>query len=174
VKKLRLELSSCIVRSWETSDAASIALHANDRDVWINLRDAFPHPYAPTDANAFIRACRRQDPETTFAVEVDGQAAGAIGFRLGQDVERTGAEVGYWLGKSFWGRGVMTEALVAVRDHAIEKHSLTRVYSLPFEWNEASFRVLEKAGFELEGRLRRSAVKDGRVIDQLLYSYVTP
>jgi RimJ/RimL family protein N-acetyltransferase len=68
----------------------------------------------------------------------------------------------------------MTSVLKAIRDHALEQHELTRIYALPFEWNHASFRVLEKAGFVQEGRLRRSAVKDGRVVDQLLYAYVVP
>ena len=74
------------------------------------------------------------------------------------------------LGEPFWNRGIMTEALAAVTDHAIETHGLARVYALPFEWNQASARVLEKAGYQLEARLRRSAIKDGRVIDQFLYA----
>ncbi len=169
---MRIELPGCIVRSWEEGDAEELATHANSREIWLNLRDAFPNPYSKTDAEHFIRFCREQDPETFFAIEVDGQAAGGIGFRLGTDVERTSAEVGYWLGEKFWNRGVVTEALIAVRDYAIDTHSLTRIYAVPFEWNHASFSVLEKAGFVMEGRLRRSAVKDGKVIDQLMYAYV--
>ncbi|MFV2070006.1 MAG: GNAT family N-acetyltransferase [Pirellulales bacterium] len=172
--ELRIELHRCIVRSWEEGDASDLATHANSREIWLNLRDEFPHPYRRDDAVSFLGFCREQDPETFFAIEVDGQAAGGIGFRVGMDVERTSAEVGYWLGEKFWNRGVVTEALVAVREYAIETHSLTRVYAVPFEWNQASFRVLEKAGFVMEGRLRRSAVKDGKVVDQLMYAYVVP
>jgi len=170
----RFDLPGCVVRSFDPRDAESLAAHANCRDVWLNLRDGFPHPYTRADAEEFIHKFRHREPETVFAIAVDGQAVGGIGFRLGEDVERTGAEIGYWLGKAFWGRGIMTQALVAVRDHAIRNHSLTRVFALPFEWNPASFRVLEKSGFVLEGRLRRAVVKDGRVIDQLMYAYVTP
>ena len=171
---MRIELEGCVVRSFRSADVTDLARHANSRDIWINLRDQFPHPYSISDAAGFIDLCLRASEETAFAIEVEGQAAGAIGYRLGVDVERTGAEIGYWLGCEFWGRGIMTSALKAVRDHAIKAHNLTRVYALPFEWNHASFRVLEKAGFVLEGRLRRSAVKDGQVIDQLLYAYVVP
>jgi RimJ/RimL family protein N-acetyltransferase len=168
---MEMNLRSCRVRSWRGSDAASLAAHANNRRVWINLRDRFPHPYTLADARAYIRSARRKVPETGFAIAVEGAAVGGIGFMLQEDVERVSAEIGYWLGETFWGRGIMTEALVAVTDHAVRTHGLMRLFALPFEWNTASFRVLEKAGYACEGRLRRSAVKDGRVIDQLLYAY---
>jgi ribosomal-protein-alanine N-acetyltransferase len=169
---VELNLGKCLVRSWRESDAESIAAHADNRRVWINLRDAFPHPYRLADARAFIEAALRADPETTFAILVDGAAVGGIGFTLHGDVERVSAEIGYWLAEPLWGRGIMTEALAAVTAHAIREHRLTRVYAVPYEWNAASFRVLEKAGYVREARLRRSAIKDGRVIDQLLYAYV--
>jgi RimJ/RimL family protein N-acetyltransferase len=140
--------------------------------VWINLRDRFPHPYALADAHAFLQAALTTTPESNFAIAVEAAAVGGIGFTLHDDVERVSAEIGYWLGEAYWGRGIMTEALAAVTSHAIREHGLTRVFALPFEWNAASCRVLEKAGYVFEGRLRRSAIKDGQVIDQLLYAYV--
>jgi RimJ/RimL family protein N-acetyltransferase len=169
---VRLPLELCEVRSWETSDARSLAAHANNRKIWINLRDAFPFPYTLRDAKAFIRDARRDRRESFFAIVVQGQAAGGIGFSRHRDVERVSAEIGYWLGEPFWGRGITTEALKAVTQFAVATHDLTRVYAVPYEWNPASFRVLEKAGYRLEGRMRRSAIKDGKVIDQLLYAYV--
>lgn len=169
---MRIELRSCAVRSWEPEDALSLARHANDRRIWINLRDRFPHPYTREDARAFLAAAQAATPETRFAIEVDGQAAGGIGYTLHEDVERGSAEIGYWLGAEFWGRGIVTEALRAVTSHALRSHGLARVFAVPFEWNPASFRVLEKAGYVLEGRMRRSAVKDGKIIDQLLYAFV--
>jgi [ribosomal protein S5]-alanine N-acetyltransferase len=171
---MRLALSSCIVRSWETDDVQSVARHANNRRIWLNLRDRFPHPYTEHDAISFIRRVRSNRPETTFAIEVDGEAAGGIGFMLLQDIERVSAEVGYWLGELYWGRGICSEALRVVTQYAIEQHGLTRVFALPFAHNAASCRVLEKAGFELEGHLRRSAIKDGVVCDQRLYAFVAP
>ena len=168
---MHLRLKDCEVRSWEASDADSLALHANNKKIWINLRDAFPYPYSLRDARAFIRAARKDRPERLFAIAVGSDAVGAIGFELHRDVERVSAEIGYWLGEAFWGRGITTVALRAVTDYAIRTHRLTRVYAVPFEWNHASFRVLEKAGYQREGRLRRSALKDGKVIDQLLYAF---
>ena len=105
---------------------------------------------------------------------VDGQAVGGIGFNLHTDVERVSAEIGYWLGEAFWNRGITSEALLAVTRYAVKEHKLTRIYAVPYEWNPASFRVLEKAGYVFEGQMRRSAIKDGKIIDQLLYAYVVP
>jgi RimJ/RimL family protein N-acetyltransferase len=97
---------------------------------------------------------------------------GAINFVPDADVERVSAEIGYWLAEPLWGRGITTEALIAVTRYAGEVHRLSRIYALPFASNLASCRVLEKAGYGLEGRLRRSAIKDGRIIDQLQYAFI--
>lgn len=99
-------------------------------------------------------------------------AVGSIGFRLQTDVERFSAEVGYWLGEEFWGRGVGTAALKAVTKYAIRAHSLNRIFALPFEGNIASMRVLEKAGYIRECQLRKSAYKNGQFVDQILYAYI--
>jgi ribosomal-protein-alanine N-acetyltransferase len=150
----------------------SLVEQANNREIWINLRDRFPHPYTRADGQSFIKLARRMEPETFFAIAVDDLAVGGIGFVMQVDVERISAEVGYWLGESFWGRGIVTEALVAVTHHAIERHGLTRLFALPFAHNVGSCRVLEKAGYVLEGRLRRSAIKNGVILDQLQYAFV--
>lgn len=169
---MRLERETCRIRSWASSDLESLVMHANNRRIWENLRDRFPHPYLRSHGQEFLRRVRRAWPETTFAIEVDGRAVGGIGFMLQQDVERVSSEIGYWLGEPYWGRGICSDALRAVTQYAIAQHGLTRVFAIPFAHNRASCRVLEKAGFELEGCLRRSAIKDGRVLDQLLYGYV--
>jgi len=170
---MRLELQTCEVRSWRPSDADSIARHANNFKIWINLRDAFPHPYARRDARQFIQTVLQRQPETNFVIVVDGEAAGGVGYMLHADVERVSAEIGYWLAEPFWGRGIVTEALSAVTRHAIEAHGLTRVYAVPFAWNAASCRVLEKAGYVLEARLRHSAIKNGQLIDQMQYAFIS-
>ena len=107
---------------------------------------------------------------TVWAIEVNGEAAGGIGVELHQDVERVSAEIGYWLGEAAWGRGIVTEALQAVTAEVFRRFELTRIYALPFADNRASVRVLEKAGYTLEGHLRQSAIKDGVILDQLLYA----
>lgn len=167
---LHLELSHCSVRDWRPSDARSLQRHADSYAVWRQLRDRFPHPYTRRDADVFLAGACGANPRTTFAIDVGGEAVGGIGLQLGEDVARASAEVGYWLGEEHWGRGIMTEVLRAVTEQAIHRFGIHRVYALPFAENAASARVLEKAGFTSEGRLRRSAVKDGRVLDQLVYA----
>jgi RimJ/RimL family protein N-acetyltransferase len=99
-----LKLATCDVRSWQTSDVDSLVAHANNRRIWLNLRDAFPHPYTRHDARDFIRAVRQREPETTFAIAVDGEAVGSIVFVMHSDVERVSAEIGYWLRRGAVGR----------------------------------------------------------------------
>jgi RimJ/RimL family protein N-acetyltransferase len=108
----------------------------------------------------------------SFAIVVDEEAVGGIGFMPNQDIERVSAEIGYWLGEPLWGRGICTEAVRAVTQYAIEQHGLTRIYAVPFTHNVASCRVLEKAGYVREAHMRRSAIKDGVIRDQFLYAFV--
>lgn len=171
---MRLELETCVLRSLEPGDADAIARHGNNRNVWINVRDQFPHPYQPSDARRFIERVAGSPTETVFAITVGDEAVGCIGIIRQPDVDRVSAEIGFWLGESHWGRGIATEAVRAVTEHVIEAYGLTRVYARVFEWNAASERVLEKAGYQMEGRLSRSAIKDGKVIDQFQYAYVLP
>ena len=166
-----LKLKNCEIRTLTEADASSLSRHANNRKIWINLRDAFPHPYSLADARSFIENCLARKPETLFCIAGDGRAIGSIGFSIHTDVERFSAEIGYWLAEPFWGRGIMTNALKAVTKYALFTHDLQRIYALPYQWNPASMRVLEKAGYKLEGRMRHSAFKDNQLIDQFLYAF---
>jgi [ribosomal protein S5]-alanine N-acetyltransferase len=168
---VRLELEGGVLRDWRADDAPSLASHANDRRIWLNLRDRFPHPYTLADGEAFVALVERQSPRTFFAIEIEGEARGGVGYTLHDDVERVGAEVGYWVAVPYWGRGIMTRAVRALTRYVFAQHAeVRRVWAVPFAWNGASARVLEKAGYALEGRMRESAMKDGKVTDQLLYS----
>jgi len=171
---MRLTLPSCQVRTPRPSDAPALAKYANNRAIWLNLRDAFPHPYTLADAERFIEVALGQDPEQRFVIEADGAAVGCIGLGLHSDVERVSAEIGYWIAEPFWNRGIATDALRGLTAYAFERLPLTRIFAVPYEWNAASCRVLEKAGYTLECRMRRSAIKDGRVVDQFLYAFVPP
>ena len=169
---MELELSKSRLRPWKPGDEESLVRHANSRVIWRNLRDAFPHPYTPANAQHWIRSANPATPVTNFAIVVDGSAVGGIGLVLKDDVFRRSAEIGYWLGEEYWGRGIVTEAVHAVTDYAFATFDLCRVYAGVFEWNHASMRVLEKAGYEYECRMRKSVVKDGEIIDELIYAIV--
>jgi [ribosomal protein S5]-alanine N-acetyltransferase len=163
----------CTVRPWRLTDTSSLVTHANDLDVARQLRDRFPHPYTARDAQSFLRHAI-DESSGNFAIEVEGEAAGAIGYVPGTDIERFSAEIGYWLGRRFWGRGIVTDALIAVTDHVFEAHHILRLFALPFADNAGSIRVLEKAGYQREGLLRSSSVKQGAVRDQWMYARVNP
>jgi len=169
---MEIQAGLCIVRSWQWSDRDSLVRQANNRKIWINVRDRFPYPYTNDDADRWLAFARSARPETNFAVTMEGKAVGGIGFALQEDVNRVSAEIGYWLGEEFWGKGITTAALRAVTRYAFENFDLCRLYASVFEWNRASCRVLEKAGYSREGILKRSAIKDGRTIDQFLYAII--
>jgi RimJ/RimL family protein N-acetyltransferase len=167
---MQLVLSRCTIRPWRADDAESIARHANNRKVWLAVRDAFPHPYTIGDAHEFIRLAIVEEPATRSCIEVNGAAVDGIGVHPGQDVHRHTATMGYWLGEEFWGRGIMTEAVANVTDFYFQNFPLRRISAEVFANNPASPRVLEKTGFLLEGRLKNNVIKDGEVLDTLLYA----
>ena len=163
---------TCIIRDWRVEDASSLSRHANNRRIWLMVRDRFPWPYTIEDAEHWVRHCMRALPATDFAIEVDGEASGGIGVVLRDDVERVSAELGFWLGETMWGRGVMTDAVSAFVPWALERFNLQRIYAHVFERNPASARVLEKSGFTREARLRRAVIKEGQILDEWLYARV--
>lgn len=174
---MQIEGDGFCVRSWQRSDRESLVRHANNARIAASMRDRFPHPYTLADADEWLEFATTSQPETSFAIAVDHNgvediAVGGIGFVPGHDVERFSAEIGYWLGEDYWGKGIITKALIATTAWARSQFGFNRVFALPFVHNLASCRVLEKAGFVQEGVLKSGAVKAGRVIDQVLYAHV--
>jgi RimJ/RimL family protein N-acetyltransferase len=167
-----LDAGPCVVRSWRWEDLEALIRHADNPRVARQLRDRFPQPYNRAAGEAWLSVATTQDPETTFAIDAGGEAVGGVGFTLGHDVERVSAEVGYWLGESVWGKGLGTAAVRALASYAFASHDVTRLFALPFAHNVASRRVLEKANFTLDAILRKSAIKEGQIVDQALYSRV--
>lgn len=160
------------LRSFAAADAGSLCKYADNRKIWSNLRDGFPHPYTLDDALRFLANVKEMQPETFFAIATSTEVIGSIGFNLGQDVHRRTAELGYWLAEPFWNRGIITEAISAIVQYAFGNFDLVRIFAEPYASNFASARVLEKCGFVYEGRLKANVYKDGKVLDQLLYAKV--
>jgi RimJ/RimL family protein N-acetyltransferase len=169
---MEIRLSRCALRPWQQGDEESLIHHANNRKIWLNVRDAFPHPYTMDDAVEWIKGANPPDSITNFAIVVDGAAVGGVGMILKEDIYSRSAEIGYWLGEEFWGRGIVTEAVRAIVDYAFENFDLCRLYAGVLEWNPASMRVLEKAGFQLEARLRKAVTKDNQTMDEFIYAIV--
>jgi RimJ/RimL family protein N-acetyltransferase len=165
-------LSRCVLREWRDGDEPSLAHHADNPNVARHLRDGFPQPYTLRDAAAWIASVRNAAPPMQFAIVVDRHAVGGIGITMQHDIFRRSAEIGYWLGEDFWGRGIMAEAVAAVTAYAFRTFDLAHVFAGVFEGNRASARVLEKAGFALEGRLRKHVTKNGVTMDELVYGAI--
>jgi [ribosomal protein S5]-alanine N-acetyltransferase len=172
---MRLETERLFLRPWRMADEEALVRHANNRKVWINLRDHFPHPYTREHAREWIgRSLAAPSPQTNLAIEHAGEFIGSIGLVPLSDVSRFTAEVGYWIGEAFWGRGFAAEALRRFTDYAFESFSFERLEGWVFATNPSSARVLEKAGYEYEATLRRSAFKDGQFLDCHVYVRFRP
>ena len=162
------------IRPWTRTDAADLALSLSNPKVQANLRDGLPYPYTEKDALEYIEAMLASDPDKTFAfaVVVDGRVAGSIGAFRQENIHSRTAEVGYYVGEPYWGKGIMTQALKQLCEYVFANTDIIRLYAEPFAYNIGSRRVLEKAGFQEEGTLRCNAVKDGRVLDMVMYSKI--
>ncbi|TIC98784.1 putative N-acetyltransferase YoaA [Colletotrichum higginsianum] len=183
-----LALQKSIVRPYHPADAPSISKAADSKAVSAFLRDSFPRPYTLSDAESWI-SLNQAPPIRNWAIAcpATGAVMGSIGLVPGRDVYSRGYELGYWLGEEFWGRGVMAELVPAFARWVLDgmggagengeeeekkKEEVERLWAGVFSENAASRRLLEKSGFVFEGRLRRAVVRDGVVMDELVYSLI--
>lgn len=160
------------LRKWQSEDAMSFAKYANNPKIAANLRDVFPNPYTLADAQWFVEDCIAKEGarQCCRTIVVDGEAVGSIGIFLQDDVCRCSGELGYWLGEPFWGNGIMHRAVKQLCDFVFANYDICRIYAEPFAKNIGSRRVLEKAGFTLEGVMRQGIVKNGIVQDYCMYA----
>lgn len=164
-----LDRGLCRLRPLQEQDLAGLARLADNPRVAAWLRDRFPHPYTEDDARRFYEYACLAEGECVAAITSHEQVAGIIGIQFRTDIERCSAELGYWLGEPFWGKGLATEAVRVFTAWAMPRYELTRVYAEVFAGNPASGRVLEKAGFDRVGVLRKAALKRGEYHDYVLY-----
>lgn len=164
----------CELRNWRLEDAAELAEMLSDKAVQDNLRDGLPYPYTEQDGRAFLSDMLSADPDETWAraIVADGRVVGSIGvFRQG-NIHRCTAEMGYYIGRKYWGRGIGSSAVRQMSDWIFSHTDIIRLYAEPFANNAASCRILEKAGFRLEGILRCNAVKNGQFRDMKMYARI--
>lgn len=168
---MNISLGEYCIRSYEDGDVSSLARHANNRKVWITLTDQFPHPYTEEASKGWIEHVRSQEQETHFAIADNNEAFGCVGFSFGQDIQCKTAALGYWIGEAYWQRGIMSKVGRAFTDYIFTNYTeIVRIQAEVFEGNTASGRVLEKAGFLLEARLRKSVFKDAKLLDGMIYT----
>ena len=164
-----------VLRAWRSGDEDDLVRFGDDRAVWRNLADRFPHPYTLEAARIWVRVANQAPQDNrNWAIEVDGAAVGAVGFERKGDLRQRSAEIGYWLGAPFWGRGLATAALRMATDVAFASFDFVRLQAGIIAWNHASCRVAEKAGYVFEGRMKNAIFKDGEVADELIYARCPP
>jgi len=160
------------LRPWRQGDVQRLAEIANHLEIWRRLRDVFPHPYTREHALRWVRQAESHPEQKNFAIEAQEGLVGGIGLWKRSDVYRKSAEIGYWLGVEFWGQGYATEAVRAVAEWGLGEWGLVRIQAGVFGENPRSQRVLEKSGFHLEARLKKSVFKAGEFLDEALYALI--
>lgn len=160
------------LRKWELGDEKSICNYANNKKIANQMRDSFPYPYTMEDARRFIESCMQADEREQLyrAVVIKGEAVGSIGAFFQKDVYRKNVEIGYWLGEPFWWKGIMSCAIRQVCGLLFEQYDIARIYAQPYAVNAASRRALEKAGFRLEGIMKKNVYKNGTLMDSCMYA----
>ena len=171
---ITLQGSTFCLRSWQPGDEAALVKYGNNLNVSRYLADRFPYPYTLADAENWIAFVSKQNPVLTFAIDVDGEAAGGIGLEPRPDERRKTVHIGYWLAEPFWGRQIVSEATKLVVEYGFATLDIVRIESVVYHPNTASMRVLEKAGFVKEGVSRKAIFKNGEFYDEHIYGLVAP
>lgn len=160
------------LRRLAMTDKKVIANLCNNKKIWDNLKDSFPFPYLESDAEEFINLTLKEHPQYNFGITYEGDLAGLIGLIKQKDVYRLSAELGYWIGEPYWGHGIATRAVRFMVDYAFERLGLIRLFSGVYDFNRASQRVLEKAGFKLDCVLENAIIKNSTICDEYRYSII--
>lgn len=158
------------LRTWQDEDLNSLVKHANNKKIADNLTNKFPYPYTKQDGQNFISFAKDQSSHRIFAIIINNEACGGIGLHPQTDVSIKNAELGYWIGEQYWGKGIITKAIIEIVTYGFENLKIDRIFARPFGSNFASQRVLEKAGFLLEARFKNTFWKNDVYEDELVYA----
>jgi RimJ/RimL family protein N-acetyltransferase len=158
------------LRSWTPLDLDSLVKYANNWNIAKNLTDKFPHPYSKNNGKAFIEFAMKDNPVQIFAIDVNGEAVGGIGIHPQDDIQRKNAELGYWLAEPFWGKGIISKAISEMVDYTFSTFDIDRIFARPYGTNIPSQKVLEKNEFILEGKFEKTLIKNGELLDELIYA----
>lgn len=159
-------MTDLILRPWQRQDAQALAAIANNRNIWNNVRDFFPSPYTVADALQWVAKTNTENPLQNFAIVWQQQVVGGCGCIMKEDVYRKNIEIGYFVGESYWGKGIATEACRLLCSYISEQMEKIRIEACTFQNNKASMRVLQKNGFYLESIKRKAVFKNNELMDE--------
>jgi RimJ/RimL family protein N-acetyltransferase len=169
-----LTLTRSTIREYVPEDAAALVQQCNNHNISQWMTNGFPHPYTLQDAHDWINhniSIAANGPPQNFLIvdPTTDSAIGGIGIKPGTDVFAHTAEIGYWLGEEYWGRGIISEALPAFTGWVWRNREVERLWAGVYDGNTASRRLLDKAGYQNEGRMRGHVRKEGVVKDVHMY-----
>ena len=162
------------IRKWKIEDAEQLKNAINNEKILDNLRDGIPYPYTIENAQEFITQTLNapKDSQYSWAILVDNKVIGSVGVFRKDNIHYQTAEIGYYIAEEYWGNGIMTKVITEVCNYIFNETDIIRIFAEPFAYNIPSCKVLEKAGFELEGILRNNAIKNNKILDMKMYSII--
>ncbi len=174
-KEIILKGKGFMLRPYKKEDYISLAKNANNKKLAKNMLEGFPSPYTEKDSKEWIKTVLKTYKNglmTNFVIDIDGSAVGT----MGGDIRKNKPFVlgfGYWIGENYWGKGIMSKAVKLYTDYIFKNiKGIKRIQAETFPWNKASQKVLLKNGFSLEGALRKNYMKNGKIIDEYVFSKI--
>ncbi|MCC7574052.1 GNAT family N-acetyltransferase [Candidatus Woesearchaeota archaeon] len=165
----QIKTKRLILRPLKDSDAQKLSKIGNNKKIWLNLTDNFPHPYTLKDAQKWIKINKEKESTENFAITINKELIGMIGY---EKIKEHVVSIGYWIGEPYWGKGYVTEALKEFLEHLFKNPNIIRIEAKVFSYNLASCRVLEKQGFTKEGLLRKREKKANKYVDEWIYALI--
>lgn len=159
-----------LIREFQINDIDALVKYANNYEIFRWVKDNFPYPYTKKDAEEWIAFSKNSNDGLNYAIANSIEAIGGIGVRFKEDVYRFSWEIGYWLGEPFWGKGIMTEAVKVFSKYIFNRYNIRSLIANVYEGNTASMKVLKKAGYKLDGVIRKAVFKEKVFRDLYVYS----
>ena len=163
------------LRPWHIDDADEFATLANNSNIAKFMANVFLYPYTIENAKTFIALANNSSNPSIplsvrFAIIMDDQLVGGIGLHLQSDILRKNAEIGYWIGEPYWGKGIAGKAIPQIIEYGFQNMDIVRIFARIFGTNIASQKVVEKCGFILEGKYEKTLYKNDEFLDELIYA----
>lgn len=166
-------MSEVVLRKWKREDAQQLAALANNKNIWLNVRDRFPHPYSVLNALQWMEQHKNEQPQQHFCIEYKRSVAGGAGIIVKDDIYKKSIEIGYFIGEPFWNKGIATKAVNLLLHYIAHNFDVVRIYAEVFEHNKASMNVLLKNGFYLEGIRKNAVIKNGVIMSDYVWVKLT-
>ena len=168
---MEISFEGIILRPWTFSDAAQLAVIADNKKIADNIRDGLPNPYTLRDAQDWLNLIMPENnPPRFFAIVINKKIAGNIGIISKSNIYRKNVEIGFFVSEDLWGKGIATKAIKVVTAYAFRTFDIVRVYAESFSDNTGSRRAIEKAGLSLEATLKNNIIKNDIIKDSCIYS----